>query len=73
MSGDELIGDVIQVIADDLRLRAYPENCVANSLDQRGLPTSCDSTESIPCMASDETELGGPNPKLFFDMGVSLA
>ena len=73
MSCNELIGDVIQVIANDLRLRADPQNGVANTLDQSGLPASCDGTESIPCMAGGKTELGGLSPKLFFDMGVSLA
>jgi hypothetical protein len=73
VSRNELIGDVIQVIANDLRLRADPQDSVANTLDQRGVPASCDGTESIPCMAGATTELGRLNPKLFFDMGVSLA
>jgi hypothetical protein len=33
MSGDELIGNVIQVIADDLRLRPNPQNVVADPPD----------------------------------------
>jgi hypothetical protein len=70
---NELIGDVIQVIANDLRLRADPQNIVANTLDERGFPASRDGTKSVPCMASSKTELGGLNPKLSFDMGVGLA
>jgi hypothetical protein len=73
VTGDKLIGNVVQIISDDLRLRADPQNIVANTLDQRGSPASRDGTKSVPCMAGDETELGGPNPKLFFDKGVSLA
>jgi hypothetical protein len=33
VSGDELIGNVIQVIADDLRLRPNPQNVVADPPD----------------------------------------
>ena len=35
MSGDELIGNVIQVVADDLRLRADFQQIITNTLDQR--------------------------------------
>ena len=73
VSGDELIGDVIQVIADDLRLRAHPQNIVADPLDQRCFPAGRHGTERVPCMAGDKTELGGLNPKLPLDVGVSLA
>jgi hypothetical protein len=38
VSGDELIGHVIQVIADDLRLRADSQDIVADPLDQRCSP-----------------------------------
>jgi hypothetical protein len=33
VSRDELIGNVVQVIADDLRLRTDPQNIVAGTLD----------------------------------------
>ena len=73
MSGDELIGNVIQVIADDLRLRADPQNIVADPLDQGCFPAGRHSAKRVPCMAGDKTELGGLNPKLPLDVGVSLA
>jgi hypothetical protein len=57
VSRDELIGNVIQVIADDLRLKADPQNIVDNTLDQRGSSASRNSTKSVPCMAGDKTEL----------------
>jgi hypothetical protein len=40
VSGDELIGDVVQVIADNLWLRADCQNVIAYPLDQRGFPAS---------------------------------
>ena len=70
---DELIGDVTQVIADDLRLRAHSQNIVAEPLDQCCFPAGCHSAKRVPCVAGDQTELGGFNPKLPFDIGVSLA
>ena len=73
MSSDELIGDVIQVIADDLRLRADPQHIVTGPFDQRGLPAGRHGTQRVPCVAGDQTELRGLNPKLSFDVGVSLA
>jgi len=69
---DELIGDVTQVIADDLRLRAHSQNIVAEPLDQCCFPAGCHSAKRVPCVAGDQTELGGFNPKLPFDIGVSL-
>ena len=71
--GDELIGNVIQVVADDLRLRADPQNIVADALDQRCFPAGRDGAERVPCMAGDQAELRGLNAKLPLDIGVSLA
>ena len=71
--GDKLISNVIQVIADDLGLRADSQNIVADTLDQRGLPARGDRAEGVPCVAGDKTELGELNSKLFLDINVSLA
>jgi hypothetical protein len=38
VSSDELIGNIVQVIAHDLRLRPDRQNIVAYTLDQRCLP-----------------------------------
>jgi hypothetical protein len=54
---DELIGDVIQVIADDVRLRADPQHIVADPLDQRCFPAGRDGAKRVPCVARDEAEL----------------
>jgi hypothetical protein len=70
--GDELIGDVFQVIADDLRLGANPQNIIADPLDQRCFPAGRDGAERVPCVTGDQTELGGFNAKLPRDVGVSL-
>jgi hypothetical protein len=73
VSGDQLIGNIIEVIADDLRLRADSQNIVADPFYQRCFPAGSDGAERVPGMAGDETELGGTDPKLAFDVGVSLA
>ena len=70
---DELIGDVIEVVADDLRLGAYAEEVVAGTLDQRGRPACRDGSEGVPSMAGDETEPGGLDRKLSLDIAISLA
>jgi hypothetical protein len=36
VSGDEPIGDVVQVVADNVRLRTDSQDIVADTLDQRG-------------------------------------
>jgi len=73
VAGDELIGNVIQVIADDLRLGADSQNIVAGSLDQRCFPAGRYRAKRVPCMARDKAELRGLNSKLPPDIGVSLA
>ena len=73
MSGDELIGNVVEVIAHDLRLRADPKNIVADTPDQRSPPARRDSAESVPCVAGNKKELVRFNSKLFLDISVSLA
>ena len=70
MSSDELIGNIVQVTAYDLRLRADPQKIVADTLDQRRPPARRDGAEDVPCVAGDKPELGGLDSKLFFDMGV---
>ena len=72
VSGDELIGNIVEVIADDLRLRADSQNVVADPPDHRRFPTGCDGAKRVPCMTGDKAEPGGANPKLSFDVGVSL-
>jgi hypothetical protein len=72
VSGDKLVGNVIQVIANDLRLRANSQNIVAGALDQRGFPAGRDGAERVPGMTGDKTELRGLNPKLPLDVGVGL-
>ena len=73
MPGDELIGDVIEIIADDLRLRADPQKVVADPLDQRRFPPGRDGAERVPGMARDKAELRGFDAKLRLDVGVGLA
>src|SRR6478609_8156752 len=59
VSSDELIGNIVQVTAYDLRLRADPQKIVADTLDQRGSPARRDGAEGVPCVAGDKAELGG--------------
>ena len=55
MTGDQLIGDIVQVIAHDLRLRAYFQDIIADALDQCGFPTGRHRAERVPGMAGDQT------------------
>jgi hypothetical protein len=72
VSGNELIGDVVQVITDDLRLRADRQNVIASPLDERCFPASGDGAERVPCMTRDKAELPGPDSEFSFNMGVHL-
>src|SRR5262249_45375050 len=69
---DELIGNVVQVIAHDLGLRADPEDIVADAPDQRRVPARGDGAERVPGMAGDQAELRRFDTKLFLDLGVGL-
>ena len=64
VSRNELIGNIVQVIADDLRLRANPQNVVADPFDQRCFPAGRNGAERVPCVARDKAELRGFHPKL---------
>ena len=55
MSGKELIGDIIEVVADNF---AAADLVFTNALDQRCLPTCGYGAERVPCVAGDKTELG---------------
>ena len=57
MTGNKLIGNVAQIIADDLRLRTDSQNIVADTLDQRCLPARRDGAKGIPGVTSDKAEL----------------
>ena len=72
MSRDELISNVGEVIAHELRLRADRQNIVADSLDQGGLPAGRNGTEGVPRVTSDKTKLGRFDAKLAFDVGITL-
>ena len=73
MSSDELIGNVVQVVANNLRLRADAQDIVADTPDQRSPPARRNGAERVPRVTGDKIELGGFNSKLFLDVSVSLA
>jgi hypothetical protein len=73
VSSYELIGNFVEVVADNLRLGADFQNIIANTLDQSGLPTRRDGAEGVPCVAGDKTEPGRPNRKLPLDVGIGFA
>jgi hypothetical protein len=54
---DELIGHIVEVVADDLRLRADSQDVVADTLDQRRFPARRDGAQRVPGMAGNQTEL----------------
>jgi hypothetical protein len=57
VSGNQLIRNVIQVIADDLWLRADSQNIVAGSLDQRRFPAGRHGAKRVPGVARDQAKL----------------
>jgi hypothetical protein len=59
--GDELIGNVIKIIAHDLWLRANPQDIVTGPLDERCFPAGRHGTKRVPCMARDQTQPRGLN------------
>ena len=73
VSSDKLIGDVVEVIADNLRLRTDSQHIVADTLDERGLPARRYGAESVPCVQAIRQSWDGLTPRLFFGVGVSLA
>jgi hypothetical protein len=54
---DELVGDIVQVIAHDRRLGADPQKVVADALDQRRVPTGRHRAERVPGVAGDHAQL----------------
>ena len=58
MSGDELIGHIIQVIADDLWLRADPKTSLPTRLISAAFQPAA-TAKRVPCMARDETGCEG--------------
>ena len=72
MPGNELIGDVVEIVADDHRLRADTQDIIAHPLDQSRLPSGRHGAESVPSMARDQTELRGLGSEFFLDVVVGL-
>jgi len=70
---DELIGNIVKIIADDVRLRTDAQNFIANALDERGFPAGRYCAKCIPGVAGYETKLRWADAKLPLDIGVSLA
>ena len=54
--GRRLFGPL--TVEKNLRLGAYSQNVVPDTLDQRCLPAGRNGAEGVPCMAGDETEPG---------------
>src|SRR6185312_4587650 len=70
---DQLIGDVVEVVTNDLRLGTYAKEIVADALDQGRFPTGCHCAEGVPGMAGGETHLRGNGAELLLDIAVGLA
>src|SRR5262249_45101519 len=73
VTGDQLIGHVVEVVADDLRLRHYAKDIVADALDQGRFPAGRHRAERVPGMAGDEAHLWRSGAQLLLDIGVGLA
>jgi hypothetical protein len=72
VAGDELIGNVTEVIADDLRLRTNSQEIIAFALDQSSFPTGRHRAERVPGMTGDHAELRRADGERLLDMGVGL-
>src|SRR5262249_476181 len=70
--GDELIGNVVQVIADDLRLRPDSQDLVRRAPDQCRFPAGRYRAECVPGVARDQAELRRLDPKFPLDIGIGL-
>jgi hypothetical protein len=57
VSGDELVGHVVEVAADYLGLWTHSQDIVTDTLDQRALPARGDGAQCVPGVARDKTEL----------------
>src|ERR1700744_5491790 len=70
--GDELVGDIVEVVANDMRLGTDAKNVVADTFDQRRFPARGNRAKRVPGVTGDHAELGGLRSELFLDIGVSL-
>jgi hypothetical protein len=69
--GDELIGNVVQVAANNLRLRTDSQKIIAGPLNERCVPASSNRSKHVPAMAGDHTQIGGLSAKFLLDIGIS--
>ena len=70
--GDEPVGDGVEIVADDLRLRADRQHIVPDATNEGAFPSGRDGTERVPGMASDQAKLCGLHTQLRLDIGVGL-
>ena len=65
MSGDKLVGDVLEVGADNMGLRTDPKNVVADALNLRRFPARRDGAERVPSVAGIMQSSEGLTPSSF--------
>ena len=68
---DELIGDVVQILAHEFRLRTDAQKIIADTFDERTFPSRRHGADGIPGMASDETEILRLRAEFAFDASRS--
>jgi hypothetical protein len=54
--GDEFIGDVVEIVADNVRLRPEPQHIIPNAPNESGFPPCRDCAQSVPGMGSDQAK-----------------
>lgn len=54
--GDQLIGDLVEIVTDDLRL-GPTANTSFPAPNEGSSPSGCDGAERVPAMASDKEQL----------------
>jgi hypothetical protein len=60
--GDQLIGDVVEIVFDDSGLRSDSQYIVPGPPDECAFPPRRDRAERVPGMAGDQAELRGSTP-----------
>jgi hypothetical protein len=72
VSHDKLIGHIVQIFADDVRLRTDSQDIVADAFDQCSLPTGRYGAKCVPGVAGDQA-LSSASKSRGFRMVASIS
>ena len=69
---DELIGDVGEIVTDDVRLGTDPQHVIPAAPDKGGFPTGGDRAQRVPGMAGDQAKLRGLGLQFSLDIRIGF-